>query len=360
MSRIKVCFIILFLAKSAYAQNLVKNGGFEQFLRCPNELGEFNPLNWYSIASNSTPDLYSYCARKNGSANPNWYYSKVKPFRDSSYIGIVVGDKKSNYREYLGTRLASKLMEDRTYVVEISLAVPYMSRYTIESLEIVFSKSSILGYDGHTILQKVPSLIINLDSIRTDGNWTNFNFEYTATGNEAHLSIGNFKSRKGTKLSKIKDRNDTYHGTVYNSAYLCIDEVNLRLLNDDGEVNETVEKANFQHSRSPIIVNGIKFRSGSALIENDNISELEEISRIMLDNSELTIEITGHTDNSGNEDENKHLSYQRALNVKSYLVSRGVSNSRIKTKGKGSQNPIGDNNTEDGKLQNRRIEVIFQ
>lgn len=259
----------------------------------------------------------------------------------------------------MGTKLISKLKEDSTYIFEISIAVPRMSRYTIQSLDIILSEISIFGYDGYTILEETPSFTIDLDSIKTDGTWTHSSFEYTATGNENHLSIGNFKSKKQTILTEIKNRNTDYHKTIYNSSYICIDDVKLSLGNElPEEIYE--DKEIISQTEIPKIINGIQFNTGSAQIENDNISELEEIAEMMLDDSYLSIEITGYTDNSGNEDENKRLSEQRALNVKAYLVELGVSESRISTAGKGSENPIGDNTTEEGKLMNRRIEITIK
>ncbi len=347
----------MIFANTAYAQNYVLNGSFEEFSKCPDELGEFYPINWYSIARNSTPDLYSYCAKEGGSANPNWYYSGVKPLKDSSFIGVLVGDKKTNYREYIGTRLRYKLRKDSIYVFEISLAIPRISRYSIQSLDVIISKSSLFGSDGYTVMERLPSFTLNLDSLKTDGSWANFRFEYTAIGGETHLSLGNFKSRKKTILSKIDSRNDTYYRTIYNSSYLCMDDVKIHRLNENLRKTEieTIGK-----KLSPIIVDGIQFSSGSAEIENDNIPQLDEIVKLLSKDEKITIEITGYTDNTGLESENILLSHQRAVNVKLYLVDLGISKSRILVKGRGSENPIGNNNTYNGRLLNRRIEVLLR
>ena len=223
-------------------------------------------------------------------------------------------------------------------------------------MDIIISKSSVSGYDGYTIIERLPSFSINLDSLKTDGSWASYKFEYTAIGGEAHLSIGNFKSKKKTVISKIENRNETYYRTIYNSSYLCIDEVKIHPLN---ERFAEPQRMAFKKKKSPIILDGIQFHTGSAQIENDNIPQLEEIADLLFQNERMTIEIIGYTDNTGLEDENILLSKQRALNVKRYLLELGVVDSRITAKGSGSENPIGDNNTEIGRLLNRRIEVLL-
>lgn len=71
-------------------------------------------------------------------------------------------------------------------------------------------------------------------------------------------------------------------------------------------------------------------------------------------NKQVTVEIEGHTDNTGNEDTNLSLSENRALAVKNYIVQHGISDARIKVKGYGSSSPAASNETEEGRQLNRR------
>jgi outer membrane protein OmpA-like peptidoglycan-associated protein len=70
--------------------------------------------------------------------------------------------------------------------------------------------------------------------------------------------------------------------------------------------------------------------------------------------------IEGHTDSDGPTDKNQILSQKRAESVKSYLVSGGVSSSRLFTKGYGESTPIASNRTAAGKAQNRRVELVVK
>ncbi len=69
----------------------------------------------------------------------------------------------------------------------------------------------------------------------------------------------------------------------------------------------------------------------------------------------MKIKITGHTDNVEKNADN--LAEQRANAVKTYLVSKGISEDRIKVEGEGSTMPVGDNNTVAGRTKNRRVEI---
>ena len=85
---------------------------------------------------------------------------------------------------------------------------------------------------------------------------------------------------------------------------------------------------------------------------------LNMIVQIMKDNPDLKFDVEGFTDNSGNPAHNLTLSEQRAAAVKAQLVLMGVSGSRLTTKGFGDTKPLSDNNTAEGKANNRRVEFV--
>ena len=72
---------------------------------------------------------------------------------------------------------------------------------------------------------------------------------------------------------------------------------------------------------------------------------------------DANLAVVGYTDNRGKEAANQVLSRERAESVKAYLTGKGVAASRITTDGKGSANPVGDNETAAGRAQNRRVEI---
>ncbi|MGB1033261.1 MAG: OmpA family protein, partial [Flavobacteriales bacterium] len=85
----------------------------------------------------------------------------------------------------------------------------------------------------------------------------------------------------------------------------------------------------------------------------------DEFAEYLVANPSITIEIRGHTDNTGGEADNMALSMDRAFEVKGYLEKMGIAGRRIKAKGYGESKPVGDNNTTEGKAKNRRTEFVI-
>ena len=101
----------------------------------------------------------------------------------------------------------------------------------------------------------------------------------------------------------------------------------------------------------------VNFQSGSAQLTADSAEQLGNLVKILNAYEGVAIEVQGHTDNTGNPQLNQKLSMERASSVKSALVAGGLSADRIGAKGFGQEQPIADNSTEEGRLQNRRVSV---
>lgn len=104
-------------------------------------------------------------------------------------------------------------------------------------------------------------------------------------------------------------------------------------------------------------LNQLQFESGKASIKTSSYSLMNDLVEFMLLKPSLKIQIAGHTDSDGEAADNLLLSQQRANAVKTYLVSKGISASRIIAIGYGETKPIGDNATTEGKAKNRRTEL---
>ena len=85
---------------------------------------------------------------------------------------------------------------------------------------------------------------------------------------------------------------------------------------------------------------------------------LQQAVTIMKDHGDIRVEIQGHTDSKGSDQYNQALSERRANSVKAYLVSQGIAESRISTRGFGESQPIATNDTAEGRGLNRRVMII--
>ena len=108
----------------------------------------------------------------------------------------------------------------------------------------------------------------------------------------------------------------------------------------------------------PVIINNVQFEYDSYELKPESFPELNRLVRMMKDNETLSFDIYGHTDNAGEDNYNQRLSEKRAQSVYDYLVSMGISASRLTYKGFGANKPVAPNDTEEGRKLNRRTEVV--
>lgn len=113
------------------------------------------------------------------------------------------------------------------------------------------------------------------------------------------------------------------------------------------DVNALVKALNLQ------IIN---FASGSSDIPADNKAILDQAATLLNKVSGVKLNVGGHTDSTGNAAANKALSQRRAQAVVDYLTSKGVDGSKLVAQGHGSDQPVAENTTEEGRFKNRRIE----
>jgi outer membrane protein OmpA-like peptidoglycan-associated protein len=105
-----------------------------------------------------------------------------------------------------------------------------------------------------------------------------------------------------------------------------------------------------------VTTNGILFDVGAANIQPQSMGIIRQISQVLQQEQDMNLKIVGHTDADGSDESNLKLSKQRAEAVKNALVNvYSIDAGRLSTEGKGESEPVSDNETPDGKAQNRRV-----
>jgi outer membrane protein OmpA-like peptidoglycan-associated protein len=107
--------------------------------------------------------------------------------------------------------------------------------------------------------------------------------------------------------------------------------------------------------KAEIQLPGVQFETDSDQLRAGAESTLNDAAQTLINNPKLVIEVAGYTDSRGDADYNRGLSERRAKTVRNYLVERGVSAERLTAAGYGASNPVADNGTRDGRVQNRRV-----
>jgi outer membrane protein OmpA-like peptidoglycan-associated protein len=110
-----------------------------------------------------------------------------------------------------------------------------------------------------------------------------------------------------------------------------------------------------------IILNNIQFNRGTSdFADARSVQVLDNLVVFMKENQDIKIRLEGHTDNAGDPSLNKDLSMKRASKIRGYLTINGIDFERVRISGWGGSRPIADNQTEEGRNLNRRVEMLIE
>ena len=123
-----------------------------------------------------------------------------------------------------------------------------------------------------------------------------------------------------------------------------------------GSPNPNAEAPQERSGQTPVVT--IRFELNSLNLSPQAQVDLLNVFNMMSEKSTLRVEVGGHTDNIGKPIDNLKVSVKRATIVRDHLVKLGILAERIIVQGYGSTKPIADNKTEEGRAQNRRVEII--
>jgi len=102
------------------------------------------------------------------------------------------------------------------------------------------------------------------------------------------------------------------------------------------------------------------FDVGSAQLKSQFLPTFQKIAEVLQQYDKTIVYVVGHTDSTGSAALNQRLSEQRADAVAAYLNARGVDAARLRTEGRGAREPLADNATEEGRRQNRRVDIVIK
>ncbi|MCP4600249.1 MAG: OmpA family protein [Proteobacteria bacterium] len=105
------------------------------------------------------------------------------------------------------------------------------------------------------------------------------------------------------------------------------------------------------------VLEGVLFNTGKATLKSSSFGKLATLLEYLTMKTSVEIELSGHTDNVGNDEANQKLSEARAESVRKYLIKKGIAGRRITAVGYGESSPIDSNDTAAGRKKNRRTEV---
>ncbi|WP_223032411.1 OmpA family protein [Hanstruepera marina] len=347
------------------SQNLVLNPSFEEYKRCPSIIGNFNHnvTDWNTPNFGST-DYFNACSKDVGETN---FFGEQSSRSGNGFAGMYVLAPE-NYREYVQGQLSRPLIIGDTYTMTFYISLAEKCSHAIRDLGVLFLKEPFKREsDEYINLNKILNeisdsyfVLINSQShyIEKTG-WEKITFEYTAKGFESNFIIGNFD--KNSKISKIK-----MHSTKDpDASYYFIDDVSIEPLHSETisySESQTIEKDQVLENDKVYTLKNVLYDFDKHELLESSKAELNQLYKYLDANKRLQIEIYGHTDDVGTQKRNDELSLLRAKEVALYLISKGLRPERITATGYGNKFPVADNDSEEGRALNRRVEfkLIFK
>lgn len=357
--------LFLFLIQKLFAQeNLLPNSDFEKHKDLPTDIGQGKNCleNWINPVLAGGGDYYHAEAKNKKSNTSKNFFGKQQPHSGKAYAGICI---TRNYREYLQAQLIKPLEKGRNYKVEV-----YISRGdakwlgSMKGFCIIFSSDTFRLQKYGPPMSKPPVIFRDEAGYNNSEEWTLLSAVYEANGTEKYLTFGCFVYREKTEFT-IMNYNVEIPGKR-NYAHYFIDDFTLTLIDEKTTIKIVqekimeVEKPKIYEPGKAHIFKNIVFESGKADLMPSSFIELNELADYLSNNPALKANIIGHTDNIGKKEDNLELSKNRAQTVLNFLKEKSISASRLSFDGKGDMNPISNNDNEEGRQINRRVEIVFQ
>ncbi|WP_296403805.1 OmpA family protein [Psychrobacter sp.] len=166
----------------------------------------------------------------------------------------------------------------------------------------------------------------------------------------------------GAGISKVTGGDHTGRDAAIGAA--LGGAVGLYMENQEKQLKQQMQGTGVEVNRNPttgdidlVMPGNITFAHDDTTINPSFYNTLDKLASTMAQYDQTSVTVMGHTDSTGTPSYNQGLSERRAQSVAGYLVNRGVSNNRIRTMGYGQSQPVDNNATEQGRANNRRVEI---
>lgn len=366
-----IVFCLSFLISfSCFSQELIKDGSFEGFLRCPVVLHGAHRLLYWGSGSMASPDYFNTCNRGRMVGRRN-YMGEQEPFHGKGYVGLVYGPESGNYQEYVRTKLEKKLRKNSLYCIRLYASLADYYTLAINSIEVGFTRSKrfkLIAKKKRWNKRKYVALFAQKEFLDDHKNWQEVKGVFKANGGERHLTIGYFSNNGKTKSVPVEVTKKT-RGKIEEDIYYYIDNVSLTPISDSCEckysssaidtlLSEEVKVDSSLKRGDTLLLEGIHFATGKSTLNLTSYSSLDKVLNSLRKDRALKLKIIGHTDNVGDKVYNQELSEKRARSVYDYFVLNKINSDRLVYEGKGSESPKVSNDTEENRAINRRVELI--
>ena len=343
--------------------DLVPNGSFEERQWCPSIFtqSELKTLRHWKQPNAGTPDHFDVCGPEGATGVPSNVFGSQPSLDGDAYAGLVLySSSKPDYREYLQASLKRPFKKGEWICAEWWVCAADEARLITDGMGMHFSKYAPTGVgEGRlNVVAQVENPLLHMLSDRW--SWIRLSDVFQARGGEAFVTIGNFRSVEDLRVMERHDASPESSSW----AYVYVDDVRVRAVGKpedcsclNSQIAEEVTDPPWQaYQRGHVRWDAVLFDFDSDALTEVSRTQLELVAEEMRANRFLVMEVIGHTDVTGLEGYNLALSERRAQTVIQVLRERGVDPNRLKLAWHGSQIPVADNQTAEGRQQNRRVE----
>jgi outer membrane protein OmpA-like peptidoglycan-associated protein len=200
-----------------------------------------------------------------------------------------------------------------------------------------------------------------------DGEWIQLTGTFKVDKPYTHFILGNFFTDENTKNNLPAEQKAALADfpTLYymeekkRVTYYLIDDFGIYLANEAPDLQPVVSLSKQLETKGIYTFENVNFASGKWDLQPAAFTELDDLTTFLKENPTKRIEIGGHTDSRGTTVSNQQLSENRAKAVYNYLIEKGIDAERLNFKGYGEMKPKMTNETEAGRLENRRVECVI-
>ena len=354
-----ICLLTIFTPYIAFTQtgNLIPNSSFELYKVLPDDLTQANKCitSWKIPNTMGSAEYYhSNCVTKKAGTQKN-HFGKQTPHTGKAYMGLCVTKR---FRENLQVRLNHPLIKGKEYNITLFIScADKIGLSIVNEFNILFSKESFI-IPGNQNLIESPKIKFT-GKFNNKKEWTELSTTYIGDGTEQFMTFGSFSYiENGVTYGKISG--------ITKYAHYYIDDISITLVSYDtfpiqAIITEEIPKlesiVNYNSGQTYVFDN-LLFESGKSILLTREYPELKKLIHFLETQPKTRMLITGHTDNIGNTEFNKKLSYDRANALKLYLITKGINEDFISIQGKGDTLPLNSNDTEEGRKRNRRVEIL--
>lgn len=340
------------------------NGGFEDENICLEYQKNCAPEGWISTS------LYA-----------DYYFDdSANAAEGTHFTGIVISNRDRPFvRNFLRSRLLCGLRPGQRYRLQFSIRSYHN---VFDSIGIYFSAADLL-YQKDRLAASHPQLFLQTATgLKPDGKWQSVVLEYTATGNEIFINIGDFKKRAHNLSAARPDLSKDY--------YFFIDSISLTPVNPAEKLcasanqvaqeeyafdprHDKLDRLIYAYTKNPppleplaktilqrvdtLVVPDVLFATASYQLTRQANVVLDSFAHRIETFETDSVVVEGHTDNVGSVTSNQKLSENRAGTVAAFLQQH--IRQEIVARGFASSKPVADNRTPLGRQKNRRVEIYL-